>query len=75
MPRRRRRSDRSTRPGFIRRTNSRGQNEAWVFDVCQDRYVEVTEAGRVSDKSLAPDEIPVDVAEDVYDDEGIEDAE
>ncbi len=76
MPRRRRprRDPRSTRPGYLRRTTPRGNSEAWVFDVCQDRYVRVSTEGRVSDDALAPDQIPVDVAEDVYDDEDLDDA-
>ena len=75
MPKPRRRDDRSTTPGFIRRRNRRGQNEAYVFDLTEDRYVEVSDSGRVSDKRLGLTEIPVEVAEDVYDDEDLDDAE
>lgn len=70
MPRRRprRRDPRSTTPGFIHRIDKQGRNRAWVFDLTEDRYVEVTGEGRVTDKRLAPDEIPVEVAEAVYED-------
>jgi len=66
MPRRRRRRDRSTRPGFIRRHDKQGRNRAWVYDLTEDRYCEVTGEGRVTDERLAPGDIPVEVANEVY---------
>jgi hypothetical protein len=59
---------RSRTPGFLRRVDKQGRNRAWVYDVTEDRYVEVSESGRVSDKRLEPGEIPVEVAEVVYED-------
>jgi len=68
MPRRPRRSDRSTTPGVLRRVDQQGRNHAFVYDLTEDRYCEVSESGRVSDNRLAPDEIPVEVANEVYED-------
>ena len=69
-------ADRSTRPGFIRRRDRQGRNQAFVFDLTADGFVPVDSSGKVNPEApLGPTEIPVDVAEDVYDDEDIEDAE
>ncbi len=77
MPRRPRRSDpRSTTPGFIRRRDQQGRNHAYVFDLTADGYVPVDSSGKVDpDAPLAANQIPVDVADDIYDDEDIDDAE
>ncbi len=74
--RRPRRGDRSTRPGYVRRRDQQGRNHAFVFDLTADGFVPVDSSGKVDpDAPLAANQIPVDVAEDVYDEEDIEDAE
>lgn len=66
-------ADRSTTPGFIRR-GRRGQ--VYVWDLLADGMVPVDESGRVDpDSPLGPNEIPRDLADEIYDDEDIEDAE
>ncbi len=73
MPRRPRRHDRSSMPGFIRR-GRRGQ--VYVWDLLADGMVPVDESGRVdTDSPLGLNEIPPDVANEIYDEEDIEDAE
>lgn len=72
MPRRPRRQDRSSMPGFIRR-GRRGQ--VYVWDLLADGMVPVDESGRVGpDNKLRPTEIPPDVANEIYDEEDIADA-
>ena len=59
---------RSRAPGFIRRRDRQGRNHSFVFDLTADGYVPVDESGRVDpDNKLAPDEMPADLAEDLYD--------